>query len=185
MKRSHTLRKAASVNRQTMLSKRKRTRLENYDYSQNGAYFITVCSHNKQCIFSNIAGGSALDAPKSQLTHIGRITEKELLNIEMHYQNVKLDKYVIMPNHIHLIIIISERINPFPTKKYDISNVIGKFKAAVTRNVGNAFMHSEKIKIWQKSFHDHIIRDEADYLKIWNYIDTNPQKWNKDCFYTE
>ena len=77
-----------------------------------------------------------------------------------------------MPNHIHLLIRITERINPFPTKRYDIPNVIGKYKAAVTRRVGNAFMHSVKLR--QTSFHDHIIRDEADYRRIWTYIDTNP-----------
>ena len=85
-----------------------------------------------------------------------------------------------MPNHIHIIVQIAERINPFPTKKYDLSNVIGKYKAAVTRTVGNAFMHSAKI--WQTSFYDHIIRDEADYQRICNYIDTNPAKWNEDRF---
>ena len=91
-----------------------------------------------------------------------------------------------MPNHIHLIISISdlERITPFPTKHFDVSNVIGKFKAGVTRNVGNAFMHSDK-KIFQRSFHDHIIRDKNDYSKIWEYIDTNVLKWESDCFYTD
>ena len=90
-----------------------------------------------------------------------------------------------MPNHIHLLIRISEPegINPFPTIKYDISNVIGKFKAGVSRIVGNAFMHSENKTIWQRSFHGHIIRDEKDYLKIWEYIDENPLKWEEDCFY--
>ncbi|MBQ6825810.1 MAG: transposase [Clostridia bacterium] len=73
---------------------------------------------------------------------------------------MQIDKYVIIPNHIHLLVKITERINPFPTKKYDISNVIGKYKAAVTRSVGNAFMHSAKTKIWQRSFHGHIIRGE-------------------------
>ena len=92
-----------------------------------------------------------------------------------------------MPNHVHMIICISdaEGINPFPTKKNDISNVIGKFKAGVTRIVGNAFMHSEKTRIWQSSFHDHIIRDRYDYEKIWEYIDTNVLKWELDCFYTQ
>ena len=87
-----------------------------------------------------------------------------------------LKKYVIMPNHIHLTVQITERINPFPTIKCDVSNIVGKFKAAVTRNVGKAFMPSANENIWQTSFHDHIIRGEEDYLKIWNYIDTNPQK---------
>ncbi len=166
------------------LPKRKQARLNGYDYSQNGAYFITICTYNKECIFSRIVGDGTFDAPKVLLSNTGKIVERELLNIESHYNNIKINKYVIMPNHIHLIIQITERINPFPTKKYDISNVIGKFKASVTRNVGNAFMHSEK-PIWQRSFHDHIIRDEKDYLKIWNYIDENPLKWNEDCFYTE
>ena len=167
------------------LPKRKPIRLKNYDYSASGAYFITICAKNKCKIFGSIVGGGALDAPSIQLTPIGKIAERELLNIESHYDNIQIDKFIIMPNHIHLIIRITERINPFPTNKYDISNVIGKYKAAVTRNVGNAFMHSEKTRVWQRSFHDHIIRGEDDYLKIWNYIDTNPQKWNEDCFYTE
>lgn len=73
-------------------------------------------------------------------------------------------------------------------KKYDISNIIGKFKAGVTRSVGNAFMHSENNTaqpIWQSSFHDHIIRGKRDYQKIWAYIDTNVLKWEKDCFYND
>ena len=167
------------------LPKRKPTRLKNFNYSQNGYYFITICTHNKQKILCDIVGDGAFDVPKIKLTDIGKFAKQELLNVEKHYDNINIDKFVIMPNHIHLIIKITERINPFPTIKYDISNIIGKFKAAVTRNVGNAFMHSEKNRIWQTSFHDHIIRGENDYLKIWNYIDTNPQKWKEDCFYKD
>ncbi len=129
------------------LPKRKPTRLKNYDYSENGYYFITICSKNKGKLFGNIAKD---DTPKILLSEIGIIAECELLNIEKHYDNVKIDKYVIMPNHIHIIIQITERINPFPTAiKYDISNIIGKYKAAVTRNGEYAFMHSEKNNIWQ------------------------------------
>ena len=86
-----------------------------------------------------------------------------------------------------MIISISEteRINPFPTKKHDISNIIGKFKAGVKRNVGNAFMHSAPKTIFQSSLHDHIIRNENDYKKIWEYIDTNVIRWENDCFYNE
>ncbi len=165
------------------LPQRKNNRLKNYDYSENGAYFITVCIKDRKNLLGNIVGDDALDSPKIILSKIGVIAEQELLKIEAYYNNVKIDKYVIMPNHIHLIIKITERINPFPTKKYDISNVIGKYKAAVTRNVGNAFMHSEKEQLWQASFHDHIIRNEQDYLEIWNYIDTNPLKWKEDKLY--
>ena len=163
------------------LSKRKPTRLSEYDYSQNGYYFVTICTKDKQKLFGEIVGGGVYDIPQIKLSVIGETAKYELLNVEKHYDNVKIDKFVVMPNHRHVIVQITERINPFPTKKYDLSNVIGKYKAAVTRSVGNAFMHSAKI--WQASFHDHIIRNEADYRRIWNYIDTNPAKWNEDCFY--
>jgi len=159
---------------------RKRARLQDYNYSTPGYYFVTICTCGRKNILSQIIGDSI---PHLQLTKYGKIAEQELLSVPMRYENVEINKYIIMPNHIHLIIRITERINPFPTKKHDISNIIGKYKAAVTRNVGNAFMHSAKQKIWQRSFHDHVIRGEKDYQKIWQYIDTNHLKWKEDCFY--
>ncbi len=163
------------------LAKRKATRLKEHDYSQNGYYFVTICAKDKQKFFGEIVGDGVYDIPQMKLSAIGEIVKTELLNVEKHYDNVRIDKFVIMPNHIHIVIQITERINPFPTKKYDLSNVVGKYKAAVSRSVGNAFMHSAKI--WQTSFHDHIIRNEADYQRIWNYIHTNPAKWQEDCFF--
>ena len=150
-----------------------------------GMYFITICTHKKLPLFGEIKN------KKMRLNNLGKIVDREVLKIASHYQNIQIDKYIIMPNHIHMIIAIletdenntMERINPFPTIKYDIPNVIGKFKAGVTRNAGNAFMHSAKKGIWQRSFHDHIIHGEKDYQKLWEYIDTNPLKWEEDCFY--
>ena len=143
------------------LPKRKPTRLKEYDYSSPGAYFITICTNKKAHLFGTIKNNCM------QLNAVGEVVNQEISNIASHYQNVSVDKYVIMPNHIHLVLLISEaeRINPFPTKRFDVSNIIGKFKAGVTRNVGNAFMHSDK-KIFQSSFHDHVIRGKADYRKI-------------------
>ena len=163
------------------LPKRKPTRLKEYDYSTPGAYFITICAHNKKHLFGEIKNY------KMNLNDIGNIINCEIIKIESRYHNIKIDKYVIMPNHIHMIIcnLETEGINPFPTKKNDISNIIGKFKAGVSRIVGNAFMHSEEKRIWQSSFHDHIIRDKEDYNKIWEYIDTNVAKWELDCFYNK
>lgn len=165
------------------LPKRKSTRLKDYDYSTPGAYFVTVCTHNRRNIFGDIIADDAIGSLQTYLSDIGKIVNQQILNIEGHYNNIKIDKYIIMPNHIHLIVRITERINAFPTIKYDIPNVIGKFKASVTRNVGKAFMPS--VKLWQDSFHDHIIRGEEDYKEIWQYIDSNPIKWKEDKFYAE
>ena len=153
--------------------KRKPTRLKNYDYSQNGYYFITICSHNKKCIFGSIVG-EGFAPPEIVLSKYGKIINTQLLNLEKRYSCVKVDKFVIMPNHIHIILVIqnSGGASPSPT----ISNIICTLKSSTTKMSGlNPF--------WQRSFHDHVIRNQADYLKIWNYIDTNPQKWNEDCFY--
>ena len=89
---------------------------------------------------------------------------------------VHLDKYVIMPNHLHLIIRLSASKDGRPQVAPTLSRVIQQFKGAVTKAVG--------LPLWQKSFHDHIIRSEADYLRVWQYIDTNPLKWEQDKYYT-
>ena len=157
---------------------RKLPRLKEYDYTTPGAYFITICTHNKECIFGKIVPGNMTCDAQMCYSPVGEIAKKCLLDIESHYKNVEIDNWVIMPNHIHLLIRITERINPFPT--YDIPNVIGKYKAAVTRSVGNAFIHSGKL--WQSSFYDHVIRNDADYGEIWQYISGNPSKWLDDCF---
>ena len=159
------------------LPKRKPTRLKDYDYSQNGYYFVTICSRNKECVFSNIVGGGALDAPQNHLSEIGKIVEKYILSTN-NISNVAVDKYVIMPNHIHLILIIQNAGGtswaPSPTNN-TISHAVSTFKRFVNKEVGQ--------NVFQRSFHDHVIRGEQDYLKIWNYIDTNPQKWSEDCFF--
>jgi len=163
--------------------KRKLTRLKDYDYATPGAYFITICTDKKKCLFGRIRSQGNTGEPQMQYSPIGLIARQCLMDVENHYVNIKIDNWVIMPNHIHLLVQITERINPFPTKMYDIPNVIGKYKAAVTRAVGNAFMHSGKL--WQNSYYDHVVRSEQDYLDIWEYISANPSNWLEDCFYCE
>ena len=162
------------------LPKRKLPRLRDYDYATPGAYFVTICSNNKQCIFGKVTSAEMVSEAFVQYSPIGEIAKECLLDIASHYENIRINQWVIMPNHIHILISIEEC---GVQKAYDISNVIGKYKAAVTRAVGNAFMHSGKI--WQSSFYDHIVRDEHDYQQIWNYISGNPSKWGEDCFYCE
>ena len=168
------------------LPKRKPTRLKGYDYSQNGAYFITICTHDKKCLLSEIiVGDGVLDVPQNILTEFGRIAEKHINQMSGFYDYIFVDKYVIMPNHIHLILSITElekylengtSRTPSPTN-FSVSAFISTFKRFCNKEFGK--------NIWQRSYHDHIIRGERDYQKIWEYIDTNVVKWEKDCFYNE
>ena len=162
---------------------RKNNRLEFYDYSQNGAYFITICTRDKQKIFwiddkSQNSVGADIIRPHDKLNDLGLIVECAIEQITEYYPNTMIDKYVIMPNHVHILMRIENdefngRIISAPT----ISIIIGQMKRWVSKQIG--------YPIWQKSFHDHVIRNEADYQRIWQYIDTNPIKWELDCYCTE
>lgn len=150
---------------------RKRLRLEDFDYAGNGYYFVTICTKNRQNYFiQRVGNGHARSGA-------GRIAERNLLAIPQHFPHVKVDKYVVMPNHIHAILVIegagSERACPFPT----LSTVVGSYKSSVSRDAG--------FPIWQKSFYDHVIRNETDYQMIWQYIENNPLKWELDRFYAD
>ena len=113
------------------------------------------------------------------LTDAGRIAQQCILEISRYYPRVMVDKYVVMPNHIHMILIFqNEKNEQIP----DLSKVVGQYKMAVTKKIHE---FDPERKIWQRSFHDHVIRDQNGYEKIWLYIEGNPQKWEEDCFYRE
>ncbi len=156
---------------------RKRNRLENYDYSLAGAYFVTICSYSREKIFGNIVGEDIILPTTVQLTPAGKIVENSIKEINSHYPSVTVDKYVIMPNHIHLILVIGPDENGRIISSPTLSTVVGQMKRASAKNIGR--------KVWQRSFHDHVIRNEHDYMEIWHYIDINPRKWRDDHFYVE
>ena len=104
-----------------------------------------------------------------QFSEIGKIAFDNIKRLNDMYKTIKIDKFVIMPNHIHLILIIDKQSN------ISVSNIIKKYKEWITKNIGKG--------IWQKSFYDHIIRNEKDYLRIWEYIDENILKWSLDKYY--
>ena len=159
------------------LPKRKPNRLTEYDYSQPGAYFITICTKNKKKLFWENVGASIARPEKPQLSFYGNVVQEAILNIPKIYPTISVDNYVVMPNHIHLLLQIhtddSGRAMLAPT----ISKVVQQMKGYVTKQLGAS--------IWQKLFHDHVIRGEMDYLEIWNYIEGNPSKWEEDCFYVK
>ena len=145
------------------LPHRKCIRISNFDYSTAGAYFITVCTANREKIFwNNFKGG--LHIP---LSDIGLVVEREIQKMNAVYAAVSVDKYCIMPDHIHFIISISPAQNTqdIPT----ISRIIKQFKGSITKQIGRS--------IWQKSFYDHGIRNQQDYNEIWEYIENNPLKY--------
>ena len=152
---------------------RKPNQLTEYDYSTDGAYFITICTQDRKKILSNIVGGGAFDAPKVVFTNIGEIARKHIENSNR-IPGLTVDKYVIMPDHIHLILLIDETAAkgtskaPSPTNAL-IPHFVSTFKRFCHRDLGAA--------IFQRSYYDHVIRNQRDYDEIWQYIENNPRKW--------
>ena len=159
------------------LPKRKKNRLKNYDYSQPNAYFITVCTENRKNMFWVNVGASIARPEDVRLSAYGKIAEEFIRDIPNHYVVIAVDHFVIMPNHIHLLLQIHTDQDGRAMLTPTVSMVIAQMKGVITKKIGHS--------IWQKSFHDHVIRNQRDYEMIWNYIEGNPMKWSEDCFYTE
>lgn len=170
------------------LPERKNIRLKNYDYSEPGEYFITICTKNKEKLLWNdkldaqnfgfkLVGAHRVRPCGLPLSPTGIVVEQKLNQWNCAYKNVYLSSYVIMPNHLHIVIVIlpneSGRTRCAPT----VSRMIKMFKETVTKQLGE--------NIWQKLFHDHIIRDKRDYDEITKYIHENPQKWQFDELFSE
>ena len=166
--------------------KRKSIRLLRYDYSQAGYYFITICAKDRRNLFGTIDVGTARYPLKLCFngfplcgrllsSEVGQIIEAEIKKIDEIYEGVEIIKYVIMPNHVHIIISLnneSGRPQAVPT----VSRIVNQFKGSISKKFGYS--------IWQSRFHDHVIRNESEYQKIWQYIDENPIRWANDCYYT-
>lgn len=178
-----------------------RNRLPEHDYHQDGIYFITFCTQNKQPILwaqpnpvgerisqpDSVGERSALPSTSmsvsQSLSQYGQIVENGILRIPQSYQSVFVDHYVIMPNHVHLLIRIENPPNRGGSQNLlnrssnpSLSTIINQLKGAITKQIGKS--------IWQRSFYDHIIRDDQDYERIWQYIEWNPLKWQEDQYYS-
>ena len=157
---------------------RKPNRLPAFDYSSNRAYFVTICTQDRKNTLCRIVG-DGLPVPKPY----GTIVASMIPAICDKFPQVHIDHFVVMPNHIHLLLFIDHSAAPHlpsPT----LGSVIGWYKYQTTKQINQSF-GAQGTKVFQRSYHDHVIRDDRDYLKIWNYIDTNPLRWIKDCFYSE
>ena|GEM_PF-124679 len=217
------------MDKKSNLPMRKGNRFSAFDYSGNGAYFVTICTQNNKHLFGNVVGANCVrpskdivtgkngeseivgancvrlsenamndnisdekstgraskrantvrpyDRPQIKLSKIGQIIEDEIKGLSNIYDTVSIDIYVILPNHIHMIILINNtndngRTQFAPT----ISRIVKQFKGAITKRVGMP-------SFWQKSFHDRVIRNDFEYTKFWEYIEFNLEKWETDRYY--
>lgn len=143
---------------------RKRIRISKYDYSKKNIFFITICIKNRLEILGNIKTENYID-----LTLIGKVVRENIDKISTLYKNVVVNEYCIMPNHIHIILKINYKNGT------TISKIIKHFKTNVSRELSYS--------IWQKSFYEHIIKNENEYWKIKEYVKNNIQNWKKDKYF--
>ncbi len=165
------------------LPQRKNLRLKYYNYSQPGYYFITICTKDKKALFGNIVDcgrGEALPNPKVELTKIGQILLEQWQELKNRYNNLVPEQLIIMPNHIHGIIIITagEGQSPSPT----LGNIIGTYKSLTTKLANKEEDLSGRI-LWQRSYYDRVIRNEKELISIRDYINNNPMKWLDDEYH--
>ena len=162
------------------LPKRKKGRLTGYDYSANGSYYITVCTKDKQHILGHSVGGGVLDAPYVRLSKYGAMVRDALLEMDTFYDDITINHYVVMPNHIHFILSICGEGGPSRTPAPTNARLpafLSAWKRLTNKKAG--------FPIWQRGYYDHVIRNEADYLRIWQYMDENPVRWTEDEYYFE
>ena len=169
------------------LPKRKYPRLKEYDYSRIGAYFVTICSKDKRKAFGEIIDQEVI------LNGTGKIVEQHWQQISKHFPNVELESYVVMPNHLHGIIVIESRVTACRDRdntesfgkpvRGSLSTIIRSFKSAVTRCFNQ--QGKSPFNLWQRSFYEHVIRNEADMARVCEYIHENPFRWNLDENYVE
>lgn len=154
---------------------RKRNRLQWYDYSTAGMYFLTVCTLDRKALLWDNVGATIGRPQEIVLSECGKIVEDAILRISQIYPSIFLENYVIMPNHIHLLVSIHQTDGGRPMVAPTIPRVVNQLKGATSKMVG--------FSIWQKSYYDHVIRNEQDYEEHMRYIEENPLKWELDTLY--
>ncbi len=161
---------------------RRSIRLREYDYSQAGGYFVTICVRNKECIFGEIKDGVI------KLSPIGKVSHKFWFETPKHFKNVQMDEFIVMPNHIHGVVIIKDvGVQKFePLQKHNrFRKIIPKSVGSIVRAYKSAVTHwcienGHEYFRWQRNYYEHVIRNEDDLRQIREYIVNNPLKWELD-----
>ena len=167
---------------------RRSVRLQGWDYSSPGMYYITICTHLRECLF-----GEVIDA-EMRLNEFGNVADTCWQAIPGHTQRIELDEWAVMPNHVHLLFVLNERDAVGATRRVapttggrtsngpkpgSVGAVISQYKPRVTRQI-NHLRNTPGSPLWQRSFYDHIVRTQPDLDQIRQYIDENPMKWHLD-----
>ncbi|CAK8717674.1 Transposase IS200-like domain-containing protein [Candidatus Electrothrix laxa] len=180
------------------IHRRRSIRLKGYDYAQAGAYCITLCTHGRECLFGEVAN------QEMQVNEAGRIVIDEWLKTPAIRAEIELDEWVVMPNHLHGIIVITNAgagnrhtenrpirqpigrppVAPTGPKPKSLGALVAGFKSSVTRRI-NEYRQSPGLKIWQRNYWEHIIRHETELQTLRQYIITNPASWQQDSLYSE
>ena len=166
---------------------RRSIRLQGYDYSRAGAYFVTICTQNRACLFGNIVDG------KMALNDAGRIAADEWTKTALIRDEIQLDEWVVMPNHFHGIVIFSTpvgaihesplRMTVTQRRNMALPKLIGRFKMLSAKRI-NELRQTPGAKLWQRNYWEHIIRNDDELNRIRQYIMDNPAKWEMDRNYT-
>lgn len=158
---------------------RKNIRLPDFDYSQPGYYFITICAKERLNLFGKIV------KTKMILNEFGKCVHNELTNgLMVKYNHIDIDEFVIMPNHLHFILIINQFLNSSQNVSPKLGNIIAFFKYHSTKEVNNLRKDAAS-PVWQRSYYEHVIRDNDELFQIRNYIQNNPLEWESDEYYTK
>jgi REP element-mobilizing transposase RayT len=161
------------------IHRRRSIRLQGYDYSHAGAYFVTLCTQDRECLFGDIVDG------EMRLNDAGRIVANSWEWLAEQYDHVSLDEYVVMPNHAHGIIVITgdcrggSRTAPTTGIRKPIGRLIGAFKTVSTKRI-NELRENGGTKLWQRNYWEHIVRNEPELNRIREYIHNNPARWELD-----
>ena len=153
-------------------------RLKTFDYTQDGAYFITACTHERECLFGNIIDGTmTLNSP-------GQIVQDVWSELPRHYHHVGLDAFVIMPNHVHgIILFLSDPVGagfkPALATRSPLSEIVRAFKTFSSRRI-NTLRLTPGTAVWQRNYYEHVARDEDDLQRLRQYITDNPARWADD-----
>jgi putative transposase len=152
---------------------RRPLRLRGFDYTEEGLYFVTVCTHERRCFLGRIEGECAI------LNRLGTIVDRQIVGLPERLAGVGIDMYTVIPNHVHAIVLLGTRARQASPLRVGLGQVVAAFKSGSAREI-NRIRRTPGARVWQRGYHDHVVRDDADLQRVREYLQTNPIRWALD-----